>query len=205
MRVRSIAVSALVLASSLAATTTPAGARTTPTRTRPARASQPAAGVTPSARPEPLPAKPVPAWARTSDRATAPNTRPRGVPVNPRPTTVEQPDGTRFTAVPWGDAGASGLEGTDGHTLARRADGTWVYTTGLDAVCAGWLVPGGRSATRPAAAGTAAHLRPATLPHPDPSGATVITDGTAHAGEAAPAGRRPARRPCPTRGSSTRW
>src|SRR5688572_26252014 len=53
-----------------------------------------------------------------------------GAPVAPIETTVTQPDGETFVAVPWGDSALSGLATPEGFTVVQRASGEWRYADG---------------------------------------------------------------------------
>ncbi|MFL6176299.1 MAG: M6 family metalloprotease domain-containing protein, partial [Ornithinibacter sp.] len=95
----------------------------------------PAAAVTPAG---------MPATASVASRAGAPQAlgsegsavapprEVRGAPVDPAPQTLVQPDGTTLTAVQHGDAVRSWWTAA-GATIARSANGTWRFATGLDA------------------------------------------------------------------------
>ena len=48
-------------------------------------------------------------------------------PANPQPTTLTQPDGATFRAVPWGDEHSNGYETTGGYTIVKGEGGFWFY------------------------------------------------------------------------------
>lgn len=78
-------------------------------------------------------------------------------PVRPAAITLTQPDGTTFTARPFGDEHYHGHETARGRTIVRRpATGAWEFAV---PGARGRLVPGGRRVGRDAAGGLARHLR----------------------------------------------
>ena len=78
-------------------------------------------------------------------------------PVNPAPVTLVQPDGSTFTAVPWGDGLSHGYQTEAGYTVTRRADGTWVYAT---TVHGSGLVAGTQTVGTTPPSGLTRHLQP---------------------------------------------
>ncbi len=148
------ALAAVLVASTAPLVALPAGAEPTPSSIGPAPGAEAAA---------------VDAAAELPAGSTA-------APVNPTPTTLVQPDGTAFTAVPWGDGLAHGYRTEAGYTITRRTDGTWVYATSVRGT---HLVPSDRPATSTPPAGVARRLLPAPPTSTTSGTKTKATEGAA--------------------------
>jgi M6 family metalloprotease-like protein len=78
-------------------------------------------------------------------------------PVLPEAISLTQPDGSSFTAIPYGDEWSNGYETAAGHTIIENASsGFWVLA---ERSADGQLTPGSIRADREPPAGAAPHLR----------------------------------------------